>query len=126
VKAIAIGAFVALTVTAAGAAETETPPEYSANAVLPNCKAFIGEATVNNVAAAYCNGMMNMLTFLGPGRDRSFGQCMQIPKGATNQQIARVIVRYVEARPQRMHENFSQLAVEALHAAWPCKQGEGL
>jgi hypothetical protein len=36
-------------------------------------------------------------------------------------QAARVIVRYIEARPQRMHESFVSLVIEALHDAWPCK-----
>jgi hypothetical protein len=32
-----------------------------------------------------------------------------------------VVVAYIERRPQRMHEDFGVLAVEALHEAWPCK-----
>ena len=30
--------------------------------------------------------------------------------------------RYIEARPQRMHEPFGKLAFEALTAPWPCKR----
>jgi hypothetical protein len=33
-----------------------------------------------------------------------------------------VVVKYIEARPQRMDEDFGQLAIEALTAAWPCKR----
>ena len=39
----------------------------------------------------------------------------------TNQAIA-VVVKYIEARPERMHEDFRALALEALTAAWPCKR----
>jgi hypothetical protein len=29
---------------------------------------------------------------------------------------------YIEARPERMHEQFGKLAQEAMIAAWPCKR----
>jgi hypothetical protein len=32
-----------------------------------------------------------------------------------------VAVTYVEARPDRMQEDFRALAVEAMREAWPCK-----
>jgi hypothetical protein len=31
-----------------------------------------------------------------------------------------VVISYVEARPERMHVNIKQLALEAFHRAWPC------
>ena len=34
---------------------------------------------------------------------------------------ARVAVTHIEARPERMHEDFRALAVEAMQKAWPCK-----
>jgi hypothetical protein len=34
---------------------------------------------------------------------------------------SQVIIAYIEARPQRMHEDFRVLAVEAMQKAWPCK-----
>jgi hypothetical protein len=33
-----------------------------------------------------------------------------------------VVIKYIEARPERMHERFGDLALEALTAAWPCKR----
>jgi Rap1a immunity proteins len=42
------------------------------------------------------------------------------PDGWTLQQSVRVIVKYIEDRPARMHEPFVRLAGEALRAAWPC------
>ncbi len=33
-----------------------------------------------------------------------------------------VVVRYIEAQPKRMNEQFRVLAVEALFDAWPCKK----
>ena len=50
--------------------------------------------------------------------------CIEYPKGSTVNQGLRVVVRYIEARPQRMHESFAFLAIEALHNAWPCRKGQ--
>jgi hypothetical protein len=32
------------------------------------------------------------------------------------------VVKYIDDRPARMHENFKVLAIEALRAAWPCEK----
>jgi hypothetical protein len=40
---------------------------------------------------------------------------------ATVQQGARIVVAYIEARPERMHEDWRKLALEALREAWPCR-----
>jgi hypothetical protein len=42
------------------------------------------------------------------------------PDNATNNQLMRVVLAYIEVRPQRMNEEFMKLAVEALRSAWPC------
>jgi hypothetical protein len=34
--------------------------------------------------------------------------------------MVRVVVAYIEARPARVHEDFRNLALEALREAWPC------
>jgi hypothetical protein len=33
----------------------------------------------------------------------------------------RVVVAYIEKRPERMHEPLADLAIEALQQAWPCR-----
>jgi hypothetical protein len=33
-----------------------------------------------------------------------------------------LVVKYIEARPERMHEPFGVLALEAFKATWPCKR----
>jgi Ssp1 endopeptidase immunity protein Rap1a len=43
------------------------------------------------------------------------------PPGAIIKQRIQVIIAYIEARPQRMHEDLRVLAVEAMQKAWPCK-----
>src|SRR6516162_9381508 len=54
-----------------------------------------------------------------PYASRLFGVCP--PDEVTLAEKARVAVTYVEARPERMSEDFRVLAVEAMQKAWPCK-----
>jgi Rap1a immunity proteins len=117
-RAILCGAVLALTFTTAEAAQKD----YSANGMLVYCKGFIGQGQFanNEVASAYCNGMVETLVFMSPFLSDNPVMCIQLPKGSTSQQAARVIVRYIEMRPQRVHEAFHSLALEALHDAWPC------
>jgi hypothetical protein len=42
------------------------------------------------------------------------------PQGVTIGQMVGVVVGYIERRPERMHEDFRGLAIEAWHEAWPC------
>jgi hypothetical protein len=37
-------------------------------------------------------------------------------------QAVGVVVRYIDQRPERMHEKFMTLALEALQQAWPCRR----
>jgi hypothetical protein len=43
------------------------------------------------------------------------------PKAFTPEQAMRVVVKYIDARPERMNELFYLLAWDALIEAWPCK-----
>jgi hypothetical protein len=36
-------------------------------------------------------------------------------------QLVRVVLKYIDIRPERMHEDFRVLAIEAMKTAWPCK-----
>jgi Rap1a immunity proteins len=40
-----------------------------------------------------------------------------------SRQLVRVVVRYLEARPQRLHEPFAEFALDALFDAWPSCPG---
>jgi hypothetical protein len=44
-----------------------------------------------------------------------------MPPQLTQRQLASGIVQYIDAHPARMHEDFRNLAVEAMRVAWPCK-----
>lgn len=124
-KVIAVGALMALSITGAGAAEDTS----SANYWMPHCKAHIrGERVPLDPAgvarlgttqqcAGFVAGIMFTVSYLTP----TFGdKCAAVPTGVTYEQAIRVVVRYIDERPQRMHEGFGALALEAIYDAWPC------
>jgi Rap1a immunity proteins len=49
-----------------------------------------------------------------------YALCIDIPQGVTLEQMTRVVVAYIDKRPERMHEYFTDLALQALQFVWPC------
>ena len=89
----------------------------SANYLLPGCKSWLdSEKKLLAPDEAFCVGFVVGLGY-GVG-----GNHFCPPQGVTNNQVVAVVVKYIEARAERMHEDFGKLAVEALMAAWPCKR----
>src|SRR5258708_36562087 len=83
----------------------------SANAVMPGCRDFISPSSEKKPwEQMYCAGLIAGL---------HYASCS--PGSATTNQVARVVIQYIDARPARMHEDFRGLALEAMKAAWPCK-----
>lgn len=109
-RAIICAGVLALATASAGTRAEED--RHSANFWLPYCKSFVASNNKEPLAQGICAGIIEGL---------GFASCAQIPDAVTRDQAVRVVVRYIEARPQRMHESFLPLAREALIAAWPCK-----
>src|SRR6266446_6441806 len=102
-------------------AETADENPYSANSMLPACMAVLAissgnpAAGIDPVEMGRCIGMIEGVALLA-----NYGVFCP-PAGAIIKQRIQVITAYIEARPQRMHEDFRVLAVEAMQKAWPCK-----
>jgi hypothetical protein len=123
-RAAVVGAFIALSVTAAGAQQDAA----SAGAVLPGCKYHVALADGQNpeltvptaLAAGYCAAVLDVLaasSALDP---------VMCPVSDIDKTTAMLVsIRYIEARPQRMRERFLILAREALRQAWPCVHSFG-
>ena len=96
-------------------AQPEPATVATANFVMPGCR----EAEINRTEdIAYKRGLcMGIVSAIG-GADLVLGMCR--PANVTNFQMIRVVVKYIDDRPERQHENFRVLAIEALRAAWPC------
>jgi hypothetical protein len=114
-----LGVALALTITAAPAAETDF---NSANYILPGCKEVARRGPVS-AGQALCLGTVRGIAFMGwlAKHDHAEYSCMDIPDEVPVLQAVAVVVTYIEARPARWHEPFNQLAFEALRIAWPCR-----
>jgi Ssp1 endopeptidase immunity protein Rap1a len=123
-------AALALALTAAQAAQAERE-EFSASTILPGCKALIDENyTREMVQQGFCMGTIRWVTQMGAAMrySKSIGGptlnslCTgRIPDEVTLAQLVRVVVKYIEARPERMHVEFGSLALDAIREAWPCR-----
>ena len=116
----AIAGLAALIALSASAATADENP-YSANSMLPACMAVLAissgnpAAGIDPVEMGRCIGMIEGVALLA-----NYGVFCP-PAGAAIKQRIQVIIAYIEARPQRMHEDFRVLAAEAMQKAWPCK-----
>ena len=118
-QAVLLGTLVALVVMQARAAENMA----SAGSMLPHCKASLGDSST--FIQGFCAGIVVGMAALAqplfaPGQSRAAELCVNIPESTSNGQLIQAMVRYIEARPQRMNEQFSVLALEARYDAWPC------
>jgi hypothetical protein len=114
-KAIVMAAMVALSTMAASAED-----DYgSANYMLPHCKIAV-ESGDGNFVQGFCAGTVFGLAFAAqlPAilAEKSQAQalnrrCLGIPESVTPKQMVLVVVHYIEARPERMHESFRSLAL---------------
>jgi len=110
----------AMLVTTGHAQEKGTGP--SANQVMKGCRALLTKKMRESGAdeaflIGACAGIVSTLATLKPP---ATGVCK--PENVTDQQSVRVVVAYIDARPNRLHEDFRSLAVEALREAWPCQR----
>ena len=105
-------------------AQNADAQSQSANVFLPECQKFLAnnpekmDTRPSLFRQGECLGMIEGLTFVIRKLPPPLRSC--IPKGVIGGQIVRVALAYIEQRPQRMHESFLLLVVEALHEAWPC------
>src|SRR5215469_13724061 len=120
-RSLICGVFGAAIVTASPRAEDIE----SANYLLPGCRQFL---TLHTTADGFREGLCAGIVYGVAARTiavrfQSMGNvpeslCVAIPSAATNEQMVRVVVAYIDAHPERMRELFSELAFEALQQAW--------
>jgi Rap1a immunity proteins len=114
-----------LIVSASEAAAQLPAADTSANAIFRGCKAFVeGRAADAQLYGLgnYCAGIV--IGLASAAQDLSRPEWQSCAPATTNaQQLARVVVDFIEAHPDRTHEDFKRLTLEAFHDAWPCKSG---
>lgn len=100
------------------------------NSLLRGCNDFIDMATnnrlvnpSNEMAAGSCVGMMRGITTLNrvyqtmEGRDLF---CLPLD-GIEFGQAARVVIKYMEDHPEKLHQDEALIAIIAFKEAFPCK-----
>jgi Rap1a immunity proteins len=98
----------------------------SASTILPGCNAWIAQLSRGSAApgsnvflAGECMGIVGTILYFS--HDFSFFSSACPPANVTYSQAIQTVTAYINARPQRIQERFIDLAVEALHDAWPCR-----
>jgi len=86
--------------------------DLSANSKIGGCRHYVSSSKDELLLQGYCAGAVQALV------EFAAGACA--PKGATNMQGVQIVLKYIDARPARLHESFNKLAAEALRQAWPC------
>lgn len=87
----------------------------SANYIMLGCEAFLLDPipTSRLLVAGVCAGIIDTLQAIKPN--------ICLPAIATRRLLVRGVVTYINNNPARLHENFIELAGEALEQTWPCK-----
>jgi hypothetical protein len=125
-------ACIALLVVTGHAQEQERQRGFTANEVMKGCRASVAGPTSGDATISYwrgvCVGTVHSLTMMAEALTLAgaskFPVCPPRRQGQTDWTIGqsvRVVAKYIDDRPNRLHESFSKLAIEALAEAWPCK-----
>jgi hypothetical protein len=88
----------------------------SANYLVAGCNNFSqGKFNVDPVLQALCFGRVAGIADVSQSNGLTCA-----PEAVNIRQVLLVVVKYVNEHPQRMHERFSLLTLEALQIVWPC------
>ena len=86
--------------------------------MLPYCKMGLANSSDPNWYEPLCYGTVEALSYVGSRLATETRFCA--PNDLTPELALRVVIGYVEARRNRLQENFKELALEAFRDAWPC------
>lgn len=111
-RTIIFVAVISIGISASDAQEKMADAAGSVHRVMIGCRAFVAAADKDMFLQGLCGRMVLAFVETDPR--------ICPPRGSTTGQHIRVVVKYVEGRPERFHERFSQLVVEALSKTWPC------
>ena len=125
-----IALLAALTLAGTTSAKAVEDRPDSANAIMPGCRASLSNQyndQLEAIMAGVCVGTVNGLIFEASVLEQMSARVPHTevfcaPEEVTIDQALRVVVAYIDAHPERMHERFPLLALLALTKAWPCNQ----
>jgi hypothetical protein len=109
-------------VLASFGALAETPPVNRVSTMLPHCKDQLNQNIDETYNQGKCLGAIQTLMFVSSVLPAKFRFCE--PEGTTVNQAIIVVVNFMESQPKRMDDDYRLLALEGMHAAWPCPAGK--
>jgi hypothetical protein len=92
---------------------------------LPICKSYLEDEGDRKTPPTWnvpCSEVVGTILFFTTALKPEYAICD--PKGVSTHQAMRVVVKYLESNPERLHEPFPHLAHEALQTASPCSLKE--
>jgi Rap1a immunity proteins len=114
----------AIILSGSAATAQKVPFENSATALFQGCKAATQNEKLDPQAAtvaSYCNGVIYALASVSDLLSNPMKRSC-VPAISTEQPM-RIVVKFLDDHPERLHENFVQLALEVFHRTWPCPAG---
>jgi len=102
-------------VLSCGSAISQEQDLHSANYFVPGCRYYLAGTDQELFLQGLCGGAIYGL------REGLQNKNHCIPSEVTGEQLLRVVVKYVDGRPERLQEPFIKLTLEAMHNTWPCK-----
>ena len=106
----------------------------SARVFLPSCLAAADIAQGKRPAAdsedaakqlrkaAICFGAVTAIMNLEPLLKPEFAACPPAGSKVTSNQVVLIVTDHLKKHPEQLNNNFHQLAIAALAAAWPCSK----
>lgn len=78
----------------------------------------------DGIGTGFCLGTMqaieDLMSFISASLKPEHRVCL--PKGVSNEQAARIVVKYLKENPSELNQDSSSLAVFALQDSYPCKK----
>jgi hypothetical protein len=119
-KQLTIGIAAVLVLLTQQSALAQLQDTGSADYVVVGCRDGMSGENRQPFRQGLCGGIVQTILYFGR---TSFNVCT--PEGVTMGQAIRIVVAYIDQRPERMHERFETLAVEVLQQSWPCQKVGG-
>lgn len=108
----------AVAVLMVSASPVRSQDSSSGNGMLQPCKEALQKKP--GVMQGYCVGTVAAVLYFAQAFESQLRYCR--PNAAGNEQGLRVLVRYLETNPDKLHLDIRILTLQAFHQAWPCKQ----
>jgi hypothetical protein len=117
------GLSLAVTISSA-AGQKNDPAGLNGLELLAGCKNHLEQMSPSTpmeivYTSGICAGKVSILARTGTMAPPNMRFCP--PDTGTVTQAVRVVVKYLNDHPERLHEPFDNLALDGLRGAWPCK-----